>query len=225
RLGLPEDKLVVAHNGVDLERFENVPSKLESREILNLPAQQKIVCYSGNIYRGRGIELLIDVALRLKDFLFLIVGGLEADIENYRNIAEKKKAENFKLVGFVPHKDVPLYLSSADVLTVPYTSNITIQDGTYAANFTSPIKLFEYMASRRPIVATALPTIKEILVDSRNSLLVIPDSVDSLVNGIKRVLEDSTLAEKLSLQSALDVKKYTWEERVKKILNGVFQFE
>jgi len=221
QLGLPEDKLIVAHNGVDLEWFENVPSKLESRELLNLPFQKKIVCYAGNIYSGRGIELLIDVALRLKDFIFLIVGGLEVDIENYRNIAEKKRAENFKLVGFVPHNRVPLYLSSADALVVPYASNITIQDGTHAANFTSPIKLFEYMASRRPIVATALPTIKEILEDSRNSLLVIPDSVDSLVNGIKRVLEDCNLAERISLQAACDVKKYTWEERVKKILSGL----
>lgn len=221
RLGLPMDKLVVAHNGVDLESFENLPTKLESRELLSLTAQKKIVCYIGNIYSGRGIELLIDAAKRLKDILFLIVGGLDVDIEHYRIIAEKKKAENFKLVGFVPHNRVPLYLSSADVLVLPYTSKVTIQDGTHAANFTSPIKLFEYMASSRPIVATELPTVKEILEDSINAFLVKPDSVESLVDGIKRVLEDTTLAERISLQASLDVKKYTWEERVKKILNGL----
>ena len=220
-LGIPKDKLVVAHNGVDLESFENVPTKLEARKQLNLPYQKKVVCYSGNIYNGRGIELLIDVALKLEDVLFLIVGGLEVDVENYRNTAQKKNAENLKLVGFVPHKDVPLYLSSADVLVMPYTSRMTIKDGMAAAEFTSPIKLFEYMASRRPIVATALPTIKEVLEDCGNALLVKPDSVDSLVNGIKTVLVDHTLAEKISIQAARDVKKYTWEERVKKILNGL----
>ena len=221
RLGLPEDKLVVAHNGVDLERFENVPSKLESRGLLNLPTHKKIVCYSGNTYSGRGLDLLIEVALMLKDVLIMVVGGLESDIENYRNIARKKKAENFILVGFVPHKNVPLYLSSADVLIMPYTSRMTIQGGMAAAEFTSPIKLFEYMASCRPIVATALPTVKEILEDERNALLVDPDSVDLLVNAIKRILEDTILAEQLALQAASDVKKYTWEERVKKILNGL----
>jgi glycosyltransferase involved in cell wall biosynthesis len=220
-LGLPKEKLVVAHNGVDLERFENVPTRLEARKQLNLPPQRKIVCYSGNIYSGRGIELLIDAALRLEDVLFLIVGGLEVDIENYRNTAQKKNAENFKLVGFVPHNEVPLYLSSADVLVMPYTSRMTIQGGTAAAEFTSPIKLFEYMASRRPIVATALRSVKEILRDGENALIVEPDSVDSLYYGIKRALDDCELAERLALQASIDVKKYTWEERVKKILNGL----
>jgi len=107
------------------------------------------------------------------------------------------------------------------VLVMPYTSRMTIKDGMAAAEFTSPIKLFEYMASRRPIVATALPTIKEVLEDCGNALLVKPDSVDSLVNGIKTVLVDHNLAEKISIQAARDVKKYTWEERVKKILNGL----
>ncbi|MGH7909919.1 MAG: glycosyltransferase family 4 protein, partial [Thermodesulfobacteriota bacterium] len=221
-LGLPEDKLVVAHNGVDLEGFQNVTTKLEAREQLNLPTQKKIVCYSGNIYSGRGVELLMDVAKRLVDVLFLIVGGLESDIENYRNIARMKKAENFKFVGFVPHKNVPIYLSSADVLVMPYTSRMTIQGGTAAVEFTSPIKLFEYMASCRPIVATALPTVKEILEDGRNALLIEPDSVDLLFYAIKKILEDPLLAEQLALQASSDARKYTWEERVKKILDGFF---
>lgn len=220
-LGLPVEKLVVAHNGVDLERFEEWVSKEEARHRLGLPVHRRIVCYSGNSYSGRGIDLLIEVALRLKDTLFLIVGGLESDIERYRGIARSKGAENFLLAGFVPHKMVPLYLYSADLLVMPYTSQMTIRDGTRAVEFTSPIKLFEYMAASRPIVATELPSIKEVLKDGRNALLVRPDSPDSLLEGIRRVLEDRTLAERLSLQAASDVKKYTWEERVKRILNGL----
>lgn len=223
-LGLPEEKLVVAHNGVDLEQFQNIPSKSEARKKLNLPVNKKIVCYSGNMYRGRGIDLLIRVSSRLQDVLFLIVGGLESDINIYRDIANEKKLENFKFVGFVPHNIVPLYLFSADALVIPYTSDMTIQDGTNAIGFTSPLKLFEFMASCRPIVATNLPAISEILSDKINALLVGPDSADSLFEGIKRVLEDEALAEKISLQSASDVKNYTWEERVKKILNGLDGF-
>jgi glycosyltransferase involved in cell wall biosynthesis len=98
---------------------------------------------------------------------------------------------------------------------------MTIKGGSTAAEFTSPIKLFEYMASRRPIVATSLPSIKEILKDGSNALLVGPDDVDLLVKGIKRVLEDHALAEKLAAQAGSDVKKYTWEKRVKRILNGL----
>lgn len=220
-LGLPEEKLVVAHNGVDLEQFLSIPSKSEARRKLNLPVNKKIVCYSGNMYRGRGIDLLISVSSRLQDVLFLIVGGLDSDIDMYRDIVKEKKLENFKFVGFVPQNSVPLYLSSADALVIPYTSRMTIQDGTNATGFTSPLKLFEFMASCRPIVATNLPAISEILNDKINALLVDPDSVDSLIEGIKRVLEDKALAEKISLQSAADVKNYTWEERAKKILTGL----
>ncbi len=224
RLGLPEEKLVVAHNGVDLEQFGSVTSKLEARGKLGLPPNKKIVCYSGNIYRGRGIDLLVEVSSRLPDVLFLIVGGLDSDINVYRHKVAQKKLENFKLVGFVPHNVVPLYLFAADTLVIPYTSEMTIQGGTNATGFTSPLKLFEFMASCRPIVATDLPTVSEILHDNINAVVVDPDSVDSLFEGIKRVLEDEALATKIALQSAADVGSYTWEERVKKILNGFVGF-
>ena len=221
-LGLKQEKLVVAHNGVDLEEFEPILSKEEARKQVGLPIEKKIVCYCGNTYSGRGIELLIEASVKLKDVLFLVVGGLESDNDRYRSIAQSKRAENFSLVGFVPHKSVNLYLLSADVLVMPYTSIMTIRDGTTAMQFTSPIKLFEYMASCRPIVATALPSVKEILVDGSNGLLAEPDSLDSLVDSIKRVLENTVLAEKLAMRAQFDVKKYTWEERVKKILNGLY---
>jgi glycosyltransferase involved in cell wall biosynthesis len=220
-LGLPKDKLVVAPNGVDLERFEKAPTKEESRRLLGFEVQKDIVCYAGNTYSGRGIELLVDVALMLKDALFLIVGGLEDDNKYYREIAQEKDVKNFNLIGFVPHTKVPYYLFSSDVLVMPYTSSMTIKGGTIAVEFTSPIKLFEYMASRRPIVATAIPSVKEILQDGENAIIVEPNSVDSLYNGIKKVLEDRALAERLAIQALNDAKKYTWEERAKRMLDGL----
>jgi len=218
-LGLPEEKLVVAHNGVELGRFKHLPSDKDIREKLKLPLDKKIVCYAGNIYQGRGIEELIDVARRLDDILFLIVGGLEEDVNRYRRIAESKGAPNFKLIGFVPHKDVPLYLKASDVLVMPYTTKMTIKGGTKAQDFTSPIKLFEYMAAARPIVATAISSVKEILADGENSVLVEPDSPDSLYGGIVKVLGDSDLATRIAKKAEADIKIYSWEERVRKILD------
>lgn len=222
KLGLPEDKLAVAPNGVDLDRFQAVRSKEEARRQVGLPVGRKIVCYSGNLYVGRGINLLIDVALGLRDALFIIVGGLEKDIDKYMYVAKVKNAENVIFIGFVPHKKVGLYLSSADVLVMPYTSQMTIKGGTNAVEFTSPIKLFEYMATCRPIVATSLPSVEEILEQEGNAILVEPNSVDSLYDGIKRVLDDEVLAQNLSLRAMNDIKKYTWEERAKKILAGLY---
>jgi len=216
--GLPSDKLVVAHNGVDLEPFMLLPSKARARADLGLPPDKKIVCYSGNIYEGRGIDLLIDVSLRLGDVLFLIVGGLDEDAQRYRNIAHEKNAGNFTLRGFVPHYLVPLYLTAADVLVMPYTTGMTIKDGTAAGEFTSPIKLFEYMASGRPIVATSLPSVSEILKDGENAVVVDPDSVDCLHDGIEKVLGDPAFAEKLGKAASEEAKNYTWEARAKKLL-------
>ena len=217
--GLPNNKLVVAHNGVELDRFSNAPSKNECRKELGLALNKKIVCYSGNIYEGRGIESLIEVASELDDILFLVVGGLEEDVARYKQITEAKGLRNFQLIGFVPHKDVPLYLIAADILVMPYTSKMTIKGGTQAGEFTSPIKLFEYMAASRPIVATSIASVQEILEDGENSVLVDPDSYNSLSAGIKKVIKDSELAKKIAKGAALDVKQYTWEERARKLLN------
>jgi len=222
--GLPKEKLVVAHNGVDLERFDHNTSKTEARMYLGLDLDIRIVCYSGNIYTGRGIELLLDTAEKLPSVLFLIVGGLDKDIEIYKKIAIERKVSNFRFVGFIQHNMVSKYLSCSDVLVIPYTSSMTIQGGTNAIEFTSPIKLFEYMATGRPIVATKLPTILEILTDKVNSILVEPDSGCELKSGIELLLNDEKLASEISNNAYQEVKKYTWEERVKKILNGISGF-
>lgn len=217
--GLPREKLVVAHNGVDLERFRSLPGFREARAELALPPDKRIVCYAGNIYEGRGIELLIEAALRFEDVLFLIVGGLEADVARYRKIALDQNARNFILKGFVPHHLVPLYLAASNLLVMPYTSRMTIRGGTQAREFTSPIKLFEYMASGRPVVATAIPSVCEILEDGVNAVLVKPDGADSLCEGIGRVLDDSALAGKIALRAREDAEGYTWEARAQKLLN------
>jgi len=216
--GLPPEKLVVAHNGVDLEGYKSLPDKAKARTDLGLPADGKIVCYSGNIYEGRGVEYLIDIAPSMNGVKFLVVGGLEEDVKRCRSLAGEKGAGNIKFTSYVSHHMVPLYLAAADLLVMPYTSSMTIRGGTRAQDFTSPIKLFEYMASGRPIVATSIPSVTEILEDGVNAVLVPPDSAEALRSGINRALGDPGLAERISRRAALDVRSYTWEERAKKLL-------
>lgn len=216
--GLPPEKLVVAHNGVDLEGYRSLPGKAKARADLGLPGDRKIVCYSGNIYEGRGIEYLIDIAPSMKEVKFLVVGGLEEDVRRCRELASAKDAGNIKFTSYVSHHMVPLYLAAADVLVMPYTSQMTIRGGTQAQEFTSPIKLFEYMASGRPIVATSIPSVSEILKDGVNAVLVPPDSAEALERGINRALGDPAFAERISRRAASDAEGYTWEERAKKLL-------
>lgn len=218
KTGLKRSMTVVAHNGADLSAFENLPPSAEIRKRFGLPVGKKIVCYCGNTYAGRGIENLIEVAAEIKDALFLIVGGREKDNLPLSETARAKKVENFSVKGFVPHSQVPLYLAASDVLVMPYTEKMTIKGGTQAAGFTSPLKLFEYMAANRPIVATRLPTVCEVLEDGEDSVLVSPGDARALSEGVKKFLNDEHFARKAAQKARQKAALYTWENRARKII-------
>ena len=219
--GLTAGKLRVLHNGVELDKYSNSKTKVQARKITDLQAGKKIVLYSGNIYKGRGIDLLIDAACDFKNVLFLVLGGEQKDIDYYENIVKTKKVENFKFLGFVDQKEVINYLYSSDVLVMPYGGGMTIKSGTVASDFTSPIKLFEYMASKRVIVASKISSVLEILEDGRNAVLVEIDDLDSLKKGLRLALNNSSNSLKLADQAYKDVKKYTWKQRASKMLENV----
>jgi len=110
---------------------------------------------------------------------------------------------------------MPYYLKSADVLILPNSGKKDV-----SRYWTSPMKMFEYMASQRPIVASDLSSIGEVLSEN-NSILVEPDNPQALAEGIKKVLDDKELSQRISQQAYIDVKKYTWDKRAQKILDFV----
>jgi len=118
-----------------------------------------------------------------------------------------------KFVGFVPHRDIKEYLKEADVGVIPLTDNVT------SRYFTSPLKLFEYMAAGLPIVASDLPTIREVLIDHKNAVLVNPGDSKDLARGIKELLDNQELANKLAQRAYEDVKQYSWDMRAERIIS------
>jgi len=119
-------------------------------------------------------------------------------------------------VGYVQPPIVPDYLFAADALLLPNSAKAKI-----ASHYTSPLKLFEYMASRRPIVASDLPALREVLRDGENAVLVEPDDPKALAERIKTVLDDSGLAKRISEQAYSEVSQYSWEERARRIVRFV----
>ncbi len=220
--GLDPKKLVVAHNGVDLERFEISETLEQLRSELGLPHDKKIVCYSGNTYRGRGIEILIDAAEKYKDLHFLVVGGLDEDNIVYKRAAEFRSIQNFQLTGFVEHSSVPKFLKASDILVIPYSDKVTIRGGTKAAAFTSPIKLFEYMAAGKPILSSSIPSITEIIEDGKTASLFEPGNFDDFCLKLEGLIKNPGLAKTLSENASYKVLEYTWEARVRKILKPPF---
>jgi len=112
----------------------------------------------------------------------------------------------------VDNRELSTYLKAADVLLLPNSANHA------ESKITSPLKLFEYMASETPIVASDLPTVTHVLRDGENAILVEPDNVAALVQGIRKVMANPSRAGALGTQSRTDVQRHAWPERIRRIL-------
>jgi len=225
--GLNKDKILVAPNGVDLKEFDISQTKEECRKRLNLPLDKKIILYTGHLYSWKGVDILAQASKYLpEDVKIYFVGGTEKEIEKFKiqNRLSEGQAAKFKIrvVGHRPHSEPPFWLKAADVLVLP--DSIKEEPLKFGA---SPIKMFEYMASKRPIVASDLPSIREILNDSStssgqgNAVLAKPDDPEDLAKGIKKIIEGKNLAEKISNRAFQDVQNYTWQKRAKNILKFI----
>jgi len=213
KLSVPEGKILVAPDGVDLGMFDTSLSKGEARKQLGIPSDEKVICYTGHLYTWKGVYILARSAKYLKEAKVYFVGGTPDDIQNFRKFIRENDLSNIVIVGHVPPSNVPQYLAASDVVVLP-----NIQEGwSYS---TSPLKLFEYMASRRPIVASDLPVIREVL-NHGNAILVEPGNPEALAEGICVVLDNEELADRIVEKAYSEVYQYTWLMRAKGILEFI----
>ncbi len=216
-LGVPSNKIVVIPDGVDLEKFDINVSQTASRKRLNLPLNKRIILYTGHLYKWKGVYALAEVARFFKDDMLLyFVGGTDYDLQNFRKfINAKGLLDVVRVVGYIDHRLIPYYLKAADCLVLPGAVEYDI-----SRIYTSPLKLFEYMTSKRPIVALSCPAYREIL-DEDNALLVNFDNPEKVAKTIEKILENKYLSKKISEQAYLDVQKYSWDNRAKNIISFI----
>lgn len=207
--GLPEEKILVAPDGVDLERFSSPLSKVEARQKLGLEKESTIAAYVGHLYEDRGMLEMIEAARLCPEITFVMVGGHDEDIQKWK--AQTKDITNLKFMGFVKNIEVPKWLWAADMLLMPYNTRCR------TADWMSPLKLFEYMAAGRPIVGTKLPALETILRHKDNSVLVEPDSGKRLAEGIQLLAHDEELSQQISQAALSEVEQYSWDQRVQSI--------
>lgn len=214
-IGISESKILVAGDAVSLEDYKELPSKNEARTKFGLPLDKKIVGYVGTLKTmgmEKGITVAID-ALHLlpPDYLLCLVGGEKDDVDFYRKLADQYYLGGRVIfVGKVHHERVPLYLTAFDCVIAPFP------DLEHYRYFMSPLKIFEYMASGRPIIVSDLPSIREIL-DENSAIFVKPNDKDSLAEAIKKILGDAALSERLSSQAIVNVREHTWNKRSDRI--------
>jgi glycosyltransferase involved in cell wall biosynthesis len=172
-----------------------------------------IVGYAGHLYPWKGPDVLVAALGRLPGVRAIIVGGLagEPDLARVRALAERVAPGRVTFAGQVEPPRVAALLRQADVLVLPNTP------GRVSVAYTSPLKLFEYMASGRPIVASDLPALREVLQPEVNAVLVEAGSADALAAGISRVVGDAALAARLAARARDDVREWTWDKRAERI--------
>lgn len=222
-LGADPEHLLVAHDGIRAARFEAMPDRAEARRLLGWPEQAFIVGYVGRLQTlalDKGVSGLIDALRQVEGASLALVGGPDDNAEQLRArwLRFGLPAENFLYAGQVPPNDVPLYLSAFDVCAMPHPKN------THFARHTSPLKLFEYMAARRPIVASDLPGFAEVVRDGTSALLVPPGDTAALAEAITRLRDNPGLRQFLADTAYKRVmSRYTWAERARQILGKVRQ--
>ena len=171
------------------------------------------VTYLGNFHHWKGVEFLIRAVVLDERLRVRLVGGEPAPREQLTRLAtELKVLDRVQFVGPVAPPQRWRYLAQASACVLPLTRS------AFGTSFTSPLKLFEYMAAARPIVASDLPAIREVLRDGENALLVPPEDPQALAAALRRLREDQALARRLAIQAASDVRSYTWDARGQRIV-------
>ncbi|MEN8240581.1 MAG: glycosyltransferase family 4 protein [Chloroflexota bacterium] len=210
---------LIAPNGVDLAQYADLPAPAEARAELGLP-QMPTVATTGHLYAGRGAELFLELAPQMPDVHFLWVGGRPNDVDRWREKTAELGIKNVTFAGFIPNSRLPRYQAAADILLMPYGLRMGASSGENPVAFFNPMKMFDYMASSRPIITTDLPVIHEVLGDG--SAVFIP--AGNLVEwqaAIRDLLADPSRSAKLAAAARQDVEAYTWVARAEKSMEGL----
>ena len=185
------------------------------------PIPPLCVVYAGHLYPWKGVDVLLQALVKLEGVNATIIGGDAAE-PDFQRLQDTSRSiglgSRVEFVGMVEPSRVSGLLAKGDVLVLPNVG----ADPT--VNHTSPLKLFEYMAAGKPIVASNLPSIREVLRDGENAVLVEPGNPTALTSGLRRVLEDRKLAERIASRAFDEVAEYSWDcraERVEALLNEV----
>lgn len=222
--GINPEKIVVNPNGVNQTRYSPDVDGSDVRKKHNLNGKV-VIGFIGTFGKWHGAELLAEAyGLLINEFgeyrervrLLMIGDGLTfPDVK--KQLESTRAFESSILTGLVPQKKGPEYLAACDILVLPHTPN---KDGSVF--FGSPTKLFEYMAMGKGIVASELGQIGEVLEHGITAWMVKPGDAEALKAGLKKLIDDENLRKELGQNARNEVvRKYTWREHTKKIIDKV----
>jgi glycosyltransferase involved in cell wall biosynthesis len=208
------EDILTAPNGIDIQKFKSSYTKLKARDMLGLSKKNIIVLYVGRFYNWKGLEIIAQTTPFVpREVQWVLVGG---DSDDYKKACGANLPSQAIALGDKPHTEIPIWLRASDALLVLGTHK-----NEYSWQETSPMKLFEYMASQRPIIASATPANKEI-VNSKEVFFYEPDNQTSLANAVSSaVAGNKEIIDSKTKSAYKKASEYTWEKRVKNILHYI----
>lgn len=215
----PDSQVLIAPDGVDLERYAALPVQVIARQNLKLPEALTVLC-TGHLYKGRGAELFLALAAKFHQASFVWVGGRQTEVDKWKARAEERGLANVTFTGFVPNESIPIYQSAADVLLMPYDQEIATSSGGNTALVCSPMKMFEYMAAGRAILTSDLPVLREVL-DESMAVFTPPGIETAWEVALAKLLGDEDSRSRLGQTARTHAEQYSWIERARRTLQGL----
>lgn len=208
--GVHSEKLLVADDAVDDRFFESHISKEEARGKLGVFCEKPVVMYIGGLEDWKGAETLFEASRGQNDFETYVIGGKENELSLFR-----EKYPHVHFLGPRPYRELPGSQQAADILVIPNTAKVAL-----SSEYTSPLKLFAHMTSKKPIVASKIPSIANVLSPDE-AYFFIPDDPASLRVTIVQMLRDPDGVNRRALAAYAKSKKYTWLKRAEKIAEWI----
>jgi glycosyltransferase involved in cell wall biosynthesis len=205
--GVPSEKILVAHDAIDPDDFAHPETREVARARLGLSQSGKIVMYIGSLGGWKGVDTLLEASTLLQSSVgVVIVGGTAQEISKLRALYPR-----VQFLGSLPYRDLANNQIAADVLVLPNTGR-----DVRAAQFTSPLKLFAYMMSGRPIVASDLPSTREVLPEN-GAYWFVADNARSCASAIEEALgnDDADQRTKVAQEAAMS---HTWDVRARRVV-------
>lgn len=212
--GINQHDIIVAHDGVDLEAVEQAP-KGTLRQVLGIAEEAFLAVYTGGLYPWKGVDFVVEAWKETPEAAhLLLVGGPAQDRERIRSRIPTEARGRIHIADTMPREDIFSLLKEADIGLLP-----TSPDFPIGREFTSPLKLFEYLAAGLPILASDVPTSHEILNASVAKFF--PQDAKAFIKTVTELIEGKAWRSGASLEARLLVRRYRWQDRAKRIANAL----